>query len=447
MPLTYSSYRHLCTLALATSLLHFEASAQVVISQIYGGGGNAGSLYANDFVEIFNRSNAPVAIDGWTLQYASATGNSWDRVFLSGRMEPGQRFLISLFRGAQSTGNLPTADLQAGLNLSATDGKLAIVNNANNLQGSNPSNIVDLVGYGSANGYETSPAPAIDNGRALFRSAQGCSDTGNNRLDFFAGTPIPRNRSWPLAPCSSPAPIVSPDPSIDAITNAASFESGLIAPGLIATIFGRNLGPSRLSTLQVNQGQLARTLSQVRVLVDGQATPLIYVSESQISFIVPYGLPGRASLSVAVEYAGRTSRQFSIGVSATLPGLFTFDSSGQGLVAATHANGSLVTAANPVATDEVFILYGTGFGNLAQSQADGAIVGDQLPIPASSVRLWIGNVEAEVLYVGGSPGLVNAVTQLNVRLPNALQIRGAVELRIQSGSRTTRSGLNIFTRF
>src|SRR5262245_32592033 len=49
-------------------------SPTVIISQIYGGGGNAGAVYRSDFVEIFNRGSAPVSLTGWSIQYASATG-------------------------------------------------------------------------------------------------------------------------------------------------------------------------------------------------------------------------------------------------------------------------------------------------------------------------------------------------------------------------------------
>ena len=50
------------------------ASPNVVISQVYGGGGNAGATFQNDFVEIFNRGNTTVSLAGWSIQYASATG-------------------------------------------------------------------------------------------------------------------------------------------------------------------------------------------------------------------------------------------------------------------------------------------------------------------------------------------------------------------------------------
>src|SRR5437899_2370716 len=52
-------------------------SPNIVISQIYGGGGASGAQYTNDFVELFNRGNSPAIINGWSFQYASATGTNW----------------------------------------------------------------------------------------------------------------------------------------------------------------------------------------------------------------------------------------------------------------------------------------------------------------------------------------------------------------------------------
>src|SRR5215470_7466635 len=59
--------------AVATSAA-LAASSGVVISQVFGGGGNSGAPFQNDFVELFNLGTAPVSLAGWSLQYASATG-------------------------------------------------------------------------------------------------------------------------------------------------------------------------------------------------------------------------------------------------------------------------------------------------------------------------------------------------------------------------------------
>ena len=50
-------------------------SPDIVISQLYGGGGNSGGQFTHDFVELFNRGASSVSITGWTVQYASAAGN------------------------------------------------------------------------------------------------------------------------------------------------------------------------------------------------------------------------------------------------------------------------------------------------------------------------------------------------------------------------------------
>ncbi len=50
-------------------------STDVKISQVYGGGGNAGADYRNDFIELFNRSATDVSVAGWSVQYASSTGS------------------------------------------------------------------------------------------------------------------------------------------------------------------------------------------------------------------------------------------------------------------------------------------------------------------------------------------------------------------------------------
>src|SRR5690242_4297280 len=60
------------------------ASADLVVSQIYAGGGNSGATYANDYVELFNRGSSTIDVSGWTAQYATSSGTSWSPTTLSG---------------------------------------------------------------------------------------------------------------------------------------------------------------------------------------------------------------------------------------------------------------------------------------------------------------------------------------------------------------------------
>ena len=105
-----------------------SGSSGIVISQVYGGGGNSGATLRNDFIELFNRSSTPITVTGWSVQYASATGTGWDRTLLSGAVQPGQYYLIQEAQGNGGSASLPAPDVSGGINLSATDGKIALVN-------------------------------------------------------------------------------------------------------------------------------------------------------------------------------------------------------------------------------------------------------------------------------------------------------------------------------
>jgi hypothetical protein len=48
-------------------------STGLVISQVYGGGGNGGAIYTHDYVELYNRGSAPVTTSGLSVQYTSAS--------------------------------------------------------------------------------------------------------------------------------------------------------------------------------------------------------------------------------------------------------------------------------------------------------------------------------------------------------------------------------------
>ena len=47
-----------------------------------------------DFIELFNRGTSAVSLDGWSVQYASATGSSWQVTTLEGSIDPGRYYLI-----------------------------------------------------------------------------------------------------------------------------------------------------------------------------------------------------------------------------------------------------------------------------------------------------------------------------------------------------------------
>lgn len=189
-------FQHLLIISPTAARASAVVSQDIVISQVYGGGGNSGATLRNDFIELFNRGNAPVNISGWSVQYASATGATWQKTDLTGTIEPGKYYLVQQAAGSGGTTNLPTPDALGTIAMGGTSGKVALVTNGTLLTVSNPSGaaIKDFIGYGTtANFSETAPTANLSNTTAAIRNGGGCADTDNNSLDFQVIAPTPRN--------------------------------------------------------------------------------------------------------------------------------------------------------------------------------------------------------------------------------------------------------------
>lgn len=211
----------LAALLAGLSVPAMAVSPALVISQLYGAGGNSGTtLYKNDYIEIFNRGSVAVTAAGWTLQYGSAgSTGAWSgkAVLPTFTVEPGQYVLIQQQGGGGTTQPALPAPVivptSGAFNMSATGGKVALVNDTVTLSGATPSgpNIVDMIGFGTANGAEGSVSPPGSNTLALFRANNGCVDTDNNSVDFAAAAPAPRTSDAQRNSCGGdplPQPIV-----------------------------------------------------------------------------------------------------------------------------------------------------------------------------------------------------------------------------------------------
>jgi len=210
-------------LPLAAASARGSGSGSLVLAEVYAAGGNSGAAYANDYVELFNRGASPVAVDGWTLQYASASSTTWQQTALSGTIPAGGRYLVQLASGGVNGAALPAADATGISNLAVTGGKVALVDAATALSCgaaagscSSVSGVEDLVGYGGAADYEgTGAAPAGSATNAVTRT-DSCADTDDNAADFATAAPDPKNSSAAATACS-----VTPPP------NGASGSAGV----------------------------------------------------------------------------------------------------------------------------------------------------------------------------------------------------------------------------
>jgi hypothetical protein len=196
----------------------FTSKAQVVISQVYGGGGNTGAPLNRDFIELFNRGTAAVDISGYTIQYNSATGTSawlFNTIPAGAIIQPGKYYLIAFGPAGTVGAALPTADFDstaAGfLALSATNGRVALSNLATAIPAGCPptGSTIDYVGFGTGNCFEGTAAVAVlSNTTSALRLNGGCTDNNTNDTDFVVNTPTPRNSSTAASVCST-APTVA----------------------------------------------------------------------------------------------------------------------------------------------------------------------------------------------------------------------------------------------
>ncbi len=186
----------------------FAVSPNIVISQVYGGGGNAGATLRNDYVELFNRGTTSVSIAGWSVQYAATGGSTWNTTPLTGTIPAGGYFLVQMASSGAVGTLLPTPDVTGVTNMAAGAGKVALVNIATVITGGTVcptgATIVDFVGYGPATTCsETTPTtPNISATLAAFRAAGGCTDTDSNVADFANATPNARNSATAPNSCS-----------------------------------------------------------------------------------------------------------------------------------------------------------------------------------------------------------------------------------------------------
>src|SRR5918992_1959334 len=189
------------------------ASPDLVVSQVYGGGGNAGASYSHDFVELFNRGQADASLAGKSIQYASAggTGNfgasSTQLTELPNvTLRPGEYLLVQE-DGNPTVGNPLFANFTdpTPIAMAAGAGKVALVTGTASLGCNGGSTvcdagqlarIVDLVGYGNANFFEgAGAAPTLSSTTSAIRLNGGGNDTDQKTAGLPPPSPpAPRNR-------------------------------------------------------------------------------------------------------------------------------------------------------------------------------------------------------------------------------------------------------------
>jgi len=227
--------------------------------------------------------------------------------------------------------------------------------------------------------------------------------------------------------------------SVGAVLNAASGIQGPVAPGEIVAVFGAGIGPASTATFTPANGSIGNLLASDQIYFNGIAAPLLTVSSSFATAIVPYGVAGAS----AVKYQGNVSATTEFPAASVAPGIFTADSTGSGPAAAVNQDGTLNSAAKPAKAGSVISLYITGDGQTAPSGVDGKLTTAPYPAAGQTVKVWIGGIPAVVSYAGAAPGAVAGLTQINVQIPAGVASGAAVPVSLQVGGVSAQSTVTV----
>jgi uncharacterized protein (TIGR03437 family) len=238
-----------------------------------------------------------------------------------------------------------------------------------------------------------------------------------------------------------------PKPVISAIGNAGSYATGPVAPGENVVIFGTGVGPSTLVVNSPANNAFGTIIGNTRVLFDGVAAPILYASATQTSVMVPYGVFGRTSTSIVVEYFGVQSNPTSFNVVGSAPGIYTQNQAGTGPGAILNQDGFTVNGPNaPEKRGNVVSVYMTGEGQTSPAGVDGAIIPpilSALKMPVLPVTATIGGQTATVAYAGSAAGQISGLMQVNVVIPANAPVGNSVPIVITVGTVASQASVTV----
>jgi uncharacterized protein (TIGR03437 family) len=314
--------------------------------------------------------------------------------------------------------------------------------------------VADRSAFGVAGGpgavaiATSSACPWTAASSADFVTLGATSGTGSARVGFaVAANPGPA-RSGNMTVAGQTITLEqesAPPPQLDSVKNGASYTDGPVSPGEVVTLFGSRLGPDDMVNMQTTDDGTSVTtlLAGTRVLFDGVPAPIVFAMGTQVSAVTPYGLDGKTSTQVQVEYQGLLSNALTLDVVAATPGVYSLDSSGSGQALVLNDDFSFNGKDKPATLGSVIQIYATGGGQTTPPGIDGKLIDTpqpQLNLPAA-VR--IGGVDAAVQSAGGAQGMIAGRVQVSVTIPDGVQPGDAVPVLVQFGDAWSQDAVTI----
>ena len=245
--------------------------------------------------------------------------------------------------------------------------------------------------------------------------------------------------------CTGIAWGAGPSYSAAGIVNASDFSAGPFAPGSVISIFGSGLARSTVAigVSDIHGAMLPFELNYVRVYVQDQQVPVLFVSATQINFIMST-IQNAGPVRLRVVTEGITGPEVTITLVDSAPALFALAG---GYAIATSAEGKLLTADEPARAGDFIVVYATGLGRTSPNPAPGQIPSFPGPILAlSSLKVLLAGKPVDpvlIKYAGLTPGCAG-LYQINLVVPEGTPADAQIE--VTAGGPPPAAGLKLAVR-
>lgn len=381
---------------------------------------------------------------GSTLLFSSYIGGSADDRVLGVALDSSGNIWLA---GHTISTDFPTAGTQAQPGY-AGDNSVVVVGDAF-LAEVNTQHALTFSTYLGGSGGDWAGGVAIDGtGGVIIVGGTSSSDFpvtkgvyqaqyGGTDLSAFAGMPV---GDAFIAKFGGVIPTVT----IAGISNAASYVGGAIAPGEAILIAGTNIGPSAIAGAELDpHGNVSTLVANTQFLFNGVAAPIVYVSAQYSSVMVPYEVSSSSTAQVVAVYNGTQSPAVTVPVVASLPGVFSANSSGTGQGAILNPNMTFNSAQLPASRGSIVTLFVTGEGQTNPAGIDGSVTASVI-VPMLPVTVSFGGVQATVCpFIGEAPGEVAGVLQINVTIPQNAPTGSNVPVMVTVGTAASQAGLTM----
>ena len=354
MPIISISRRLVCArvmlvlaLLLVNGVVWGAPPTNVVISQVYGAGGNAGATLNADYVELFNPTGNTLTLNNYSIQYASAAGTTIATVTslpATITLAPGQYYLIAASPGTNGTALPVTADF-TGTNIAfgAAAGKIALVSSQTKLSsvcsGTSPTTdptLVDFVAYGTGTNCSFgSAAPAPGTTTADIRT-NACDVIGNSGTEFKALAPNPHNTSSTPLVCGAPTPLAAKGTATPATVYSGNptLLTVQVVPGTDPTSTG----------IQVQADLSTIGGSTTQTLFDDGSNGDVTAGDNIFSYSTTASSTGTFALPVSVTDSQLRTATTTIGLTVQTPPAFVTIRTIQANKPSTYATQTITTS-------------------------------------------------------------------------------------------------------